>query len=127
MSASIRWLGLGALVAACVGYLIYSATGTSAQYYETVAEMRSHPSDRDVRVLGTVQDDVVRSQGGLHVRFTAVDGGQGVPVDYQGLLPDIFRPGAQVVVQGRLGADGVFHAQVLETKCPSRFSSSSTG
>ncbi len=46
-----------------------------------------------------------------------------MPVEYRGPVPDIFKPGVQVVVQGRMGGDGVFHARVLEAKCPSRFSS----
>jgi cytochrome c-type biogenesis protein CcmE len=79
-----------------------------------------------VRVLGVVQDDVVRSEGGLHVHFTAAAEGQSMPVDYRGTLPDIFRPGARVVVDGRLEPDGVFHARTLQAKCPSRFSSGST-
>jgi cytochrome c-type biogenesis protein CcmE len=120
---SLKWLGLGAIVAACVGYLVVSATGSSAEYYQTIAEMRSHATSGDVRVLGTVQDDVVRSEGGLHVRFTAAQDGQAMPVDYRGTVPDIFRPGIQVVVDGRMGSDGVFHARTLEAKCPSKFSS----
>jgi cytochrome c-type biogenesis protein CcmE len=121
---SLKWLGLGAVLAVCVGYLVVSATAGSAQYYETIPEMRAHPAQgSDVRVLGTVQDDVVRSDDGLQVRFTAAQGGQTMPVEYRGTVPDIFKPGVQVVVQGRLGGDGVFHAKALEAKCPSRFSS----
>lgn len=119
---ALRWLGLGAVVVACLGYLIFAATGSSAEYYQTISEMRGHPTNGDVRVLGTVQDDVARSAGGLHVRFTAAEGGQTMPVDYQGTLPDIFRPGMPVVVEGRMGSDGVFHAKALQAKCPSRFS-----
>jgi cytochrome c-type biogenesis protein CcmE len=121
--ASLKWLGLGVVVAACVGYLVVSATGSSAEYYQTVGEMRSHGSSGDVRVLGTVQNDVVRTDGGLHVRFTAAQDGQTMPVDYRGTVPDIFKPGIQVVVDGRMGSDGVFHARTLEAKCPSKFSS----
>jgi len=55
------------------------------------------------------------------VRFTAAQDGASMPVDYRGQLPDIFRPGIQVVVEGRIGADGVFHARTLLAKCPSRF------
>jgi cytochrome c-type biogenesis protein CcmE len=120
----LRWLLLGLVLAGCVGYLIVSATGSSAQYYETIGEMRAHPApDRDVRVLGVVQPGVVRTDGGLHLRFTTADGGQRMTVDYTGTVPDIFRPGVQVVVEGRMGRDGVFHANTLQAKCPSRFSS----
>ena len=118
----LKWLGLGAVVAACVGYLVVSATGSSAEYYQTIPEMRSHPSSGNVRVLGVVQDDVVRTEGGIRVRFTAAEGGQTMPVDYRGTVPDIFQPGIQVVVDGRMGSDGVFHARTLEAKCPARFS-----
>jgi cytochrome c-type biogenesis protein CcmE len=119
----LRWAGLVAVVGVCLGYLVYTATGSSAEYYQTIAETRTHPSGENVRVLGVVQDDVVKSQGGLHVRFTAAAGGQSMPVDYSGTLPDIFRPGVQVVVDGRFESDGVFHARTLQAKCPSRFSS----
>jgi len=119
---ALKWAGLAVVLAACLGYLIFAATGSSAEYYQTVPEMRTHPSTGNVRVLGTVQNDVARSDGGLHVRFTAAQGGQSMPVDYYGTLPDIFRPGIPVVVEGKLGSDGVFHAKTLQAKCPSRFS-----
>jgi cytochrome c-type biogenesis protein CcmE len=116
---------LGVVVFACVGYLVYSATGTSAEYYQTVSELKAHPSSGQVRVLGVVQDDVHSSQGGRHVEFTIEDGGETLPVAYTGQLPDIFRPGARVVVEGRQSAGGVFHATSVLAKCPSRFSSTS--
>jgi cytochrome c-type biogenesis protein CcmE len=121
----LRWVGLLAVVIACLGYLVYSATGSSAEYYQTIAETRAHPSNENVRVLGVVQNDVEKSDGGLRVHFTAAAGGQSMPVDYRGTLPDIFQPGVQVVVDGRFGSDGVFHAQTLQAKCPSRFSTGS--
>ena len=119
----LRWTALAVVLLAGVGYLVFSATGSSAEYYETIGEMRAHPSSQDARVLGTVQPGVQRSDGGLHVRFVAADGRDTIPVDYAGTVPDIFRPGIQVVVDGRMGSDGVFHARTLEAKCPSKFSS----
>jgi cytochrome c-type biogenesis protein CcmE len=118
----IRWTIPSLIVAACVGYLIYSATGGSAEYYLTVSQLRSQAVSGDVRVAGVVQTDVQKSQGGLHVTFTEKDGTASMPVDYTGTLPDIFRPGITVVTEGRLGSDGVFHATTLLAKCPSRFS-----
>jgi cytochrome c-type biogenesis protein CcmE len=118
----LKWAALGVVVAACVGYLVYSASGGSSEYYLTVSELRSQPSSGDVRVAGVVEDDVKRSSGGLQVSFTEKDGTASMPVEYQGTLPDIFQPGITVVVEGRLGADGIFHARNLLAKCPSRFS-----
>jgi cytochrome c-type biogenesis protein CcmE len=111
-----------AVVAACVGYLIYSASGGSSVYYLTVSQLRTQSPAGDVRVAGVVQDDVVKSQGGLHVTFTEKDATAALPIEYSGALPDIFQPGITVVAEGRLGRDGVFHARTLLAKCPSRFS-----
>lgn len=119
---ALKWAIPALLVVGCVGYLIYSATGGSAEYYLTVGELRSHASVGEVRVAGVVQDDVQKSDGGLHVTFTEKDSTASVPVDYSGALPDIFKPGITVVAEGRLGSDGVFHASTLLAKCPSKFS-----
>ncbi|MEO8746011.1 MAG: cytochrome c maturation protein CcmE [Candidatus Dormiibacterota bacterium] len=119
---AVKWAIPALVVAACVGYLIYSASGGTAEYYLTVSELRSHATDGNVRVAGVVQDDVQKSDGGLHVTFTEEDGTASVPVDYSGVLPDIFKPGITVVAEGKLGTDGVFHAGALLAKCPSRFS-----
>jgi cytochrome c-type biogenesis protein CcmE len=119
---SLKWGLLGAVVAACVGYLVYSAAGGSSEYYLTVSELRSQPTTGNVRVAGVVQNDVQKSQGGLEVQFTEKDGTASVPVQYHGTLPDIFQPGITVVAEGRLGADGIFHASNILAKCPSRFS-----
>lgn len=118
----IKWALPALVVAACVGYLIYTASGGSAEYYLTVSELPSHTNSGDVRVAGVVEDDVLKSDGGLHVTFTEKDATASVPVDYTGALPDIFKPGITVVAEGRLGKDGVFHARTLLAKCPSRFS-----
>jgi cytochrome c-type biogenesis protein CcmE len=118
----IRWSIPALVVAACVGYLIFSASGGSTEYYLTVGELRSHSGAGDVRVAGVVQSDVVKSDGGLRVTFTEKDATASVPVDYSGALPDIFKPGITVVAEGKLGSDGIFHARTLLAKCPSRFS-----
>src|SRR5207249_3132248 len=89
---ALKWGAPVAVVAACVGYLIYSASGGSAEYYLTVSELRHHAQTGDVRVAGVVQDDVHRTDGGLHVTFTEKDASAAIPVEYTGTLPDIFRP-----------------------------------
>ncbi len=122
-SATLKLAAVVAVVAACVGYLIYSASGGTSEYYLTVAELQAqHQDSGNVRVAGVVQNDVVRTDGGLHVRFTEKDSTAAVLVDYSGPVPDIFQPGITVVAEGRLGTDGVFHASQLLAKCPSRFS-----
>ena len=122
MTLALKWGAPILVVTACVGYLIYSASGGATEYYLTVSELRAHQTAGDVRVAGVVQDDVAKTDGGLHVTFTEKDSTASMPVDYQGALPDIFKPGITVVVEGKLGGDGIFHAHTLLAKCPSRFS-----
>ena len=122
MTSLLRWGLPGVVVAACVGYLIYSASGGSSVYYLTVSQLRTQAPAGDVRVAGVVQDDVQKSDGGLHVTFTEKDATASLPVEYTGTLPDIFQPGITVVAEGRMGKDGIFHARTVLAKCPSRFS-----
>lgn len=117
-----RWWkagALGAVVAGCLGYLVYSATASSAEFYQTIPEVTAHPAAGQVRVLGIVEDGYQRQ--GTQLTFVATDGHTALPVVYSGTVPDLFQPGIQVVVEGRLKQDGVFHASTLLTKCPSRF------
>ena len=110
---------LAAVVTACVGYLVVSATAGSPEYYQTIPEVKAHPAAGQVRVLGVVEDGYQRQ--GAQLRFVATDGKTALPVVYAGTVPDIFQPGIEVVVEGKLSQDGVFHASTLLTKCPSRF------
>ena len=73
------------------------------------------PRERSFRVGGLVEEgSIVRDEKTLTVNFVVTDLAQKIPVVYVGLLPDLFREGKGVVAQGKLGADGVFHAdQVL--------------
>ncbi len=73
------------------------------------------PQGRSFRIGGLVEaGSVQRGTQDLKLDFVVTDGAQRVPVRYTGLLPDLFQEGKGVVAQGKLGADGVFHAdQVL--------------
>jgi cytochrome c-type biogenesis protein CcmE len=73
------------------------------------------PRERSFRVGGLVEEgSIVRDEKTLQISFVVTDLAQKVPVTYTGLLPDLFREGKGVVAQGKMGADGVFHAdQVL--------------
>ena len=70
-------------------------------------------------VPGTIKRDVATQT----IEFTVTDGKQTYPVTYRGLAPDTFtdQQEIEVVVEGRLGEDGVFHATTLLAKCGSRY------
>jgi len=63
------------------------------------------------------------AQGGLHFRMRDVKGTATVPVVYRGSVPDLFRTGRDISVDGRL-RNGVFVGvkNTLVTKCPSKYS-----
>jgi len=61
-------------------------------------------------------DSVHRGPDGITVRFVVTDTAQSVPVVFSGILPDLFREGKGVVAQGKLGPDGVFHAEQVLAK-----------
>jgi cytochrome c-type biogenesis protein CcmE len=81
----------------------------------TQVAAKEAPTHKAFRVGGLVQQgSVKREDDGLTVRFVVTDLEHSTPVVYQGILPDLFKEGKGVVAQGRLGADGIFHAdQVL--------------
>jgi cytochrome c-type biogenesis protein CcmE len=115
----------GVAIAAAVIYLVAANTGASAEYYLTISELRHCTScdARAVRVAGVVAaNSVVRNDATQIVHFTITDAGGSLPVVYGGTVPDIFRPGIQVVVEGHL-VNGVFQADNLLAKCPSKFQS----
>lgn len=114
---------IGAFIAlAAVGYLIYVLLGTSLTYYSTVSELKGQGSevyDKGVRVNGEVADGFVYE--GLDLSFTLTGEGDSLPVVYTGVIPDTFMAGAEVVVEGYLESSGVFQANLILAKCPSKY------
>jgi cytochrome c-type biogenesis protein CcmE len=73
-------------------------------------------------VVGSIRRDVASQT----VYFDVSDGDQTYPVVYRGLPPDTFDGDVDVVVEGRLTKDGVFHATSLLAKCGSRYEAQPT-
>ena len=73
------------------------------------------------KVVGQPRGDA--HAGGLRFKLRDVEGSRAVPVVYKGSVPDLFRTGRDVVVDGAL-RNGVFVAVpgTLVTKCPSKYS-----
>jgi cytochrome c-type biogenesis protein CcmE len=116
---------LGAVI-----YLVYINTQTNAQYYLTVAELKRCMTcqTQNVRVAGYVQEGtIVHNDQTQTVSFVIEDSKQTLQVTYSGVLPDIFRAGVQVVVEGHYSGSGPFQAQTLLAKCPSKFQSATSG
>ena len=73
------------------------------------------PQGQAFRIGGMVlEGSVGREEDGLTVRFEVTDTLESVPVQYTGILPDLFQEGKGVVAGGRMNAQAIFIAdQVL--------------
>ena len=76
--------------------------------------------------LGSIERDIEAKRVTFRVQETAPHGGGSADgallVEYASLeTPDLFKDGAEVVVEGKLAAGGDFHATNLLAKCPSKF------
>ncbi len=100
-------LAVGVLaVLGVIAALVVNAMRSNLVFFYTPTQVVAHeaPQGRSFRVGGLVEPGSL-SREGLAVRFVVSDGAQRLPVRYQGALPDLFKEGKGVVVQGRL--DGV--------------------
>ena len=79
-----------------------------------VAEKKA-PVGRTFRIGGLVQEGTLKRDG-LNVQFTVTDTVANIPVVYNGILPDLFKEGRGCVAQGKIGTDGVFHAEQVLAK-----------
>ncbi len=109
-----------------VGWLLYSGLTENSIYFLNVSEALAAPKDKlnAVRLFGTVAERDLTSEGALGVRFLLEDKdnkAQTIAVHYRGAVPDTFKPGAEVIVEGAMGGSGAFAAKTLMTKCPSKY------
>ena len=103
---------LGAAVA-----LVLTAISDSLVYFYSPTDIVSQriPEGRRMRIGGLVQEGSVTKDGKL-VTFKITDITNTVPVIYAGILPDLFREGQGVVVEGRIEMDRQFHASEVLAK-----------
>lgn len=118
-------------VAAVVSYLVWTGVSETMVYYltptELIAKVQDDPSFRDmgVKVSGrVVPGSYERPEGELLHRFQVrdlEDESSTFWVEYRDALPDTFTDDVEVVLEGRLDAEGTFQATTLLTKCGSRY------
>ena len=140
----------GVLIAAAVVYLIVTSATANAQYFMTVDELVADTGSlagRQLRVSGAVigdsiqydaqnlnlvftiahipgDNDEIEAQGGLaNVLHLAVSDPtrSTITVQYDGVMPDLLRNEAQAIMTGKLGEDGLFYAEELLLKCPTKY------
>lgn len=115
-------IGGGLLVVAIV-FLVVTSLQSNAVYYVTASELLARGaagSGQTVRLAGAVVDGSIEHDR-TRLRFALTDGTATLPVEHTGTVPDLFgyRAGGayqDVVVEGRMGASGVFEARNLIVK-----------
>ncbi len=117
-----RILFLGALfgVASVATLLVLTALSSSVAYFYTpsdLAKLAKAPAGL-LRLGGLVAPGSVAFADGNEARvsFIISDEISSTPVSYKGVLPDLFREGQGVIVQGRVGPDGVVVASEVLAK-----------
>jgi cytochrome c-type biogenesis protein CcmE len=140
----------GLVILAAVAYLIFSSTQANAEYFMTINELKAKGQSvigQNLRVSGAVVGDTIQydpqtltltfevahvtgdnneveAQGGLAAVLHAavIDPNRArIKVVYTGPKPDLLKNEAQAIMTGQLGADGVFHADELLLKCPTKY------
>ncbi|MBB5144650.1 cytochrome c maturation protein CcmE [Desulfovibrio intestinalis] len=110
-----------------VGYLTYSGFSENSVYFLNVSEARAATPEKltSARLFGTVAPEgIEKTSAGTGVNFLLEDkdnASQTIAVRYSGTVPDTFKAGAEVIVEGGMDAQGSFVAKTLMTKCPSKY------
>lgn len=75
------------------------------------------PEGTRIRAGGLVEEgSVTRSKDSLTVTFRVTDNNATVAIQYQGILPDLFREGQGIVALGRVNAEGLLIADEVLAK-----------
>jgi cytochrome c-type biogenesis protein CcmE len=115
-----RFLIGGVIILAALSYMIYGGMQEAIVYFVTPSELKANErssADRFLRMGGmVVKGSMHKDLQNLTYRFDLTDGSATFPVLFKGVPPDLFTEGKGAVVEGRIGADGVFHATTIMAK-----------
>jgi cytochrome c-type biogenesis protein CcmE len=105
--------------------LFFAMAQKDAQLYKHVDEVMGSPSQwygKNLQLHGFVDGTPEQVPHTLRYRFAIKNGGSTVKASYEGLVPDTFKAGSEVVLTGQLQADG-FHVgpNGIMAKCPSKY------
>ena len=123
-----------AIILGTIGWLAFTGYGANKSYYVTIAElggMGDKAYHNTLRVEGFVKPGSIE-QNGTHVSFVLNEfeshspkapKGKLLRVEYKGSEPppDTFKDDSQALAEGTFGRDGVFHANLLQAKCASKY------
>ena len=127
-----RFIIVAAVVVLALAFMIWAAFGENTRYFLTVSEFNSKTEIHDgqmVRVSGKLVEgtfDRGDKSTVSHFQLTDKEGaGSGLAMlqaKYEGVLPDLFfNPHSEIILEGSYTSDGVFDANEILVKCPSKY------
>ena len=114
LAVGLAILGIGVAAA-----LTFRAFDENMMFFIEISDVVAgeYPKERNFRIGGlVVEDSIHRETGSLAMTFRVTDMRCEVDVEYEGVLPDLFREGQGVVAHGRMGNGGVFVADKILAK-----------
>ena len=120
-------IGLAVVVAGAIGLMVALDPGEGVLEYVYVDQVTAEPArfeGRTFKVHGTVVEGSVKSKKGTtgDYRFVVEHKGQRLAVHYTDIPPDTFEEGGEVILTGRLDAEGdTFESEEMSAKCPSKY------
>jgi cytochrome c-type biogenesis protein CcmE len=116
-------IGASLGVLALAAGLVLSALKDSIVFFNSptdVVEKKVSPGSR-IRLGGLVKPGTLQRGDHLAVRFEVTDGKEAIAVNYQGILPDLFREGQGVIAEGAIQPNGAFKADAVLAKHDERY------
>ncbi|HDQ41394.1 MAG TPA: cytochrome c maturation protein CcmE [Desulfonatronum sp.] len=121
-------MALGLFLAGMTALLVAGLKQNSV-YFLNVSEALAMPAEdmQQIRLFGTVAEEGLEYDAqAMGVHFLLADSENPalrIPVQYRGVVPDLFEPGAEVILEGGFVVQeaGFFNAKTLMTKCPSKY------
>jgi cytochrome c-type biogenesis protein CcmE len=120
-------IGITSLVLVlALGGLLYSTLSEGTEFYKHVDEVMVNPAawqGKNLQLHGfVVKDSILRKRDSLEYRFKIQSKGAVVDATYTGIVPDTFKDESEVVLKGRLDANGFRVApNGVMAKCPSKY------
>jgi cytochrome c-type biogenesis protein CcmE len=111
-------LGIVSGVGASVALAVMASRENIMFYYDPSQVVQGKaPLTKRFRIGGmVVKGSVARKPGDLQVRFVLTDFAHQVPVEYTGVLPDLFREGQGIIAHGTINPAGTFVADEVLAK-----------
>ncbi|MBI4216469.1 MAG: cytochrome c maturation protein CcmE [Chloroflexi bacterium] len=121
-----RFLIASLAILLAMAYLMLNAFNSFGTYYLTLDEFRAQGASvygTEVRITGKIDGASISWDNRSRVMAFAItnaDGRDRMPVVYSGVVPDTFKAGNDVVLDGKYES-GTFKATKLQVKCPSKY------